>query len=531
MRTLIREKAAENKEGPTISILTGDFLAPYLLSSLDKGLGMMRMLNGTPIDYVIWGNHEDDIEHKHVVKRTHEFHGTWLNTNMQDHETFEATQKAFDIVRVARPGAKVGSHARKVGLIGILSSTPALYRKSAFGGATIADPYDTMAEYKAKLEDAHGVDLVLPLCHLYVPQDHVTCERFDFPVVLSGHDHHVVDETVHGTRLLKAGADANNAVVLDISWSSADDDCKPDIDATVLRVADFAPDPELQKEVVKAQGVLEHLKRTQLCVIPDKFRPLTSLGGRARVCSAATFLWSTLRDALNSDDKDETSVDCVIISGGNIRGGREYGDRALFSMEDLESEIQEALTAVIVNVPGEVLEDAFGVTRREPNPGFLQADDLVVVDGGSGRVTSIGGAPLDRARTYRCAMNRWDLFSGSSKPIVEWAQRHRDEIPDEEAAYGVRNTLLGHFARNVWLQIAAALDADGDGSVSREELLALDADADGRVSAQEVAAAVRRLGFSADGEEESFLLKVMEQMGDKNRDGYLSGDELDGAAR
>ena len=50
----------------TISMLTGDFLAPYLLSSIDKGHGMMRMINQTPIDYLTWGNHEADIDHKEV---------------------------------------------------------------------------------------------------------------------------------------------------------------------------------------------------------------------------------------------------------------------------------------------------------------------------------------------------------------------------------------------------------------------------------------------------------------------------------
>ena len=39
--------------------------------------------------------------------------------------------------------------------------------------------------------------MVLPLQHLYCPDDHKTCREFDFPVIMSGHDHHRVDE-VHG---------------------------------------------------------------------------------------------------------------------------------------------------------------------------------------------------------------------------------------------------------------------------------------------------------------------------------------------
>ena len=31
------------------------------MSSFDKGQGMVNILNETPIDYVIWGNHEHDL--------------------------------------------------------------------------------------------------------------------------------------------------------------------------------------------------------------------------------------------------------------------------------------------------------------------------------------------------------------------------------------------------------------------------------------------------------------------------------------
>ncbi len=56
-----------------------DFLAPYLLSSIDRGAGMIRMLNETPIDYVTWGNHEADLSHNDVMCRVDEYKGvTWL---------------------------------------------------------------------------------------------------------------------------------------------------------------------------------------------------------------------------------------------------------------------------------------------------------------------------------------------------------------------------------------------------------------------------------------------------------------------
>ena len=74
LKTLLAEKTAEFESrygagAKTISVLTGDFLMPYLLSTLDKGKGMMNMLNQTPIHYVTWGNHEDDLGHADVLAR------------------------------------------------------------------------------------------------------------------------------------------------------------------------------------------------------------------------------------------------------------------------------------------------------------------------------------------------------------------------------------------------------------------------------------------------------------------------------
>ena len=91
LKTLVEEKKTEVEAegGKCISLLTGDFLAPYLLSSFDKGVGMMSMLNKTPIDYLIWGNHEHDMAHEDVMNREKEYRGVWINSNMQSHESFK----------------------------------------------------------------------------------------------------------------------------------------------------------------------------------------------------------------------------------------------------------------------------------------------------------------------------------------------------------------------------------------------------------------------------------------------------------
>jgi 2',3'-cyclic-nucleotide 2'-phosphodiesterase (5'-nucleotidase family)/Ca2+-binding EF-hand superfamily protein len=527
LKTVLDVKKAELEGlGRQISILTGDFLAPYLLSALDKGTGMVNMLNTTPIDYVIFGNHEDDIEHKFVCQRIAEYKGTWINTNMQSHEMFEKYQKAFDIITVTSPD---GSNSKRIGLIGVLSNTPALYRKNAFGGAVIEDPYEAMAKYKRILEEEHKVDLVIPLCHLYEPQDEVTCARFDFPIILSGHDHHTVDRMVDKTRLLKAGADANYAIVLDISWGP-DPSVPPSIESRHVNVLDYPPDQELQERVRKSYSILDHLRKTEVCVIPERFRPFTSVGSRSHRCTAATFLWSALRDAFNANDKADhhPTVDCVLLAGGDLRGGKEYPADSYFSLEDLKSEIQEQYQAVIVEIPGDVLEKGIMSSHVGSNPGWIQYDDKVEIDEDAGRIIRIGGQPFDRERFYRIATSRWDICEeDSAKPAwFEYFKQHPEAIPPPDHEWPVFAILLSYFANHVWKQVWKSLDVNHDGKISPEELRAIDTDGDSRISKQELAIAMQKLGFEVDPEEIGFVDCIMHVAGDDNNDGYLSLDEL-----
>jgi 2',3'-cyclic-nucleotide 2'-phosphodiesterase (5'-nucleotidase family) len=191
-KTLLMETRTQAKGAKVICVLTGDFLSPYLLSSIDRGAGMMRALCSIPMDYLTWGNHEADIDHRTVcrhVRKFHSFGGKWINSNMLDHEAMEYQQE-YDIVHVSAPD---GSQTRKIGLCAVVSNDTGLYshfkEPGAFGGATITDPWEALAKYKNMLQCDLDCDFVLPLEHLYVPDDYKTCQMFDFPVVLSGHDH------------------------------------------------------------------------------------------------------------------------------------------------------------------------------------------------------------------------------------------------------------------------------------------------------------------------------------------------------
>jgi 2',3'-cyclic-nucleotide 2'-phosphodiesterase (5'-nucleotidase family) len=315
------EETKKNAEGATVvSMLTGDFLSPYLLSSVDRGKGMMNALGKIPLDYLTWGNHEADIDHKTVCQHVRNFPGKWLNSNMVDHEAM-AYQQEYDVIELT---SRDGQHQRKVGLCAVLSDDPKLYEQfkdpGAFGGATITNPWQALKKYKELLENEKACDIVVPLEHLYVPDDHKTCQDFDFPVVLSGHDHHRVDEVVHGSRLLKPGMNAVYSTVLEILWKTPAQE-KPTIRARFVKSADWEPDPIMEVENERAYDALAPLRNTELARVPPTFEPLSSGNSRGSVCTMGKYMCSLIKSAINGRARKRTKqADAVLLMGGNIRG-------------------------------------------------------------------------------------------------------------------------------------------------------------------------------------------------------------------
>jgi len=490
LRNLIKEKAAELAVcggGKTISMLTGDFLAPYLLSSLDKGAGMMSMLNATPIDYLTWGNHEDDVGDADVHKREREYKGCWINTNMQSHETFAESTCQVD-KEVIELASTDGSNRRRIGMIGVMSNSPSLYRPNAFAGATIEDPWVCMQRYKEKLEKEDRCDMVVPLCHLYEPQDERTCKEFDFPLILSGHDHHVVDRTIEGTRLLKPGLDGHKAWIIDITWRGGSRDCQPEITAELATVKNWPADPDMVKLATKAYSVLDPLRHTQLAKIGHQYRPLTSFNSRGCRVSMGTYLLSRIRDALNMYDPlgGTASCDCAMLKGGNVRGGKDYKDDENLTLEVLQSELEETKIIVTVPVPGFVLKVGLRETYTAPNPGWMQYDDGVELDA-DGFVTKVGGEPIDLSRVYKVASIS-DFWRKRDAPTIgAYFEQQPHLLPEPDSGVPMHALLIRLFAVQIWSRIWKKLQIDPElGIIPSDAFRLMDKDGDGKLSREDI---------------------------------------------
>jgi len=460
---------------------------------------------------------------------------------MLDHEAMDCQQE-YDVVEIDSPD---GSNSRKVGLCAVLSDDPALYshfkEPGAFGGATITDPWEALKKYERILKEDEGCDMVLPLQHLYVPDDHRTCREFDFPVILSGHDHHRVDEVIEGTRLLKPGMNAEYATVLEISW--ADDKAeKPKIRSRFVKCDDYEADAVFDEENERAYDCLLPLRNTELARVPPNFEPLTSNGSRDSVCTMGKFICSLLKTSLNTSRKTRKhEIDCVALMGGNIRGNCDYELGSFFSLEALEQEVKSDEVISNVEMPGWLLAKGIEETHTgDPKSGWMQYDEGVqeeIVDG-KPKVTHVAGEPLQLNRIYRVATKISDLTNGQAPAWKEYFEEHPELLPPKGKYVNINAELMAHFSRNLWQRLwreisreigetPCALDGGDVPCDAAERLAILDRDGTGYVTVEDIQYALKeKLGYSID-KRENTLAKFVHQFADQSGDGRVTKKDFE----
>lgn len=502
LKTLVHEQATVAPADAFITTLAGDFVAPSLLSSLDHGAGMIDCLNAIPITHVCLGNHEQDVSPESLSARVREFRGTWLNTNVPG---FEPSLPATQVLVVKGPSTR----AVKVGLVGVVTEDPSLYRPGVFGGLPLVPANEAVLSTARSLVDQQGCSCVIALTHQSLARDRaLALLQGDPPVplIVGGHEHEPYVEQVGSAWVIKAGTDAVYAAVVDLAWPEAPPAAgEPDLPTVTVRLeptADDPEDPSLRALVDRHMQPVKALNAAVFLTLAEG-ESLSSVGTRFRQTSVGSLIASCVRDAL--------SADACVINGGGIRGNREYRDA--FTYGDLETELPFPNEVVVAKVPGRVLREAIAASREKaprPTPGFLQVDDRVVVGEGD-QVTSVAGAPLDDARDY-CVATVRVLFDGMDhiEPLRRFAAEHPDRIPARDSGRELKMIVVDAFSLSLWRQLGRfeVVDADRDAKVTGPELQgaiaattgeaaspllvegilrALDADGDGAITRDEAA--------------------------------------------
>jgi hypothetical protein len=322
------------------------------------------------------------------------------------------------------------------------------------------------------LVEQEGCACVIPITHQDLAYDRELAglqREPRFPLIIAGHDHEVFIKEVDGSWIIKAGANAVNAAVVDLVWpAAAPPPGAPDLPAVTVKLEEVGGYPEDQ--ALRAR-VDEHMKSvhaldgaTLLRIEPGEM--LSSVGMKVRQTSLGTLLCSRIRDTLRADG--------CLIQGGGVRGEREYEGR--FTYANLKSALPYANEMGVVSLPGHVIRDAISRSRvlsQEPTGSYLQTDNGMIVEGPDDLLTTIGGQPLDPNREYRIAIVL-ALLGGmnSIEPLVQFALAHPERIPPQDSGREIKIILVDAFAIELWQQLGSFddIDENQDGVISPAEL-------------------------------------------------------------
>lgn len=390
-------KLAEQEGNYTVILIPGDFLAPSVISCVDQGASMIDCMNNLGFQYCSIGNHESDVKIHALADRIKESKFTWINSNMVGLP--DCIPHMPDHVKLHFESS---TQTRSIALLGLLTDEKYLYRSDAFGGAKIMP----VAQCALRLHESlkGEVDCVIPLTHQSMSHDRhlALVSKGRFPVIIGGHDHSPFTETVAGVPIIKAGMDSINVAVTDIVWPNASTvKDAPDVSISLVPVKRFDPNQAMVTRVKNHQTrVLGSLATAHIVAIRPSVA-LTSKNIRVAQRTVGTMLTSFLRDALLGD--------CCILPSGSIRCGLDYEPErnASFTYKDLVSEMPFDDDIVVVDYPGEVIEEAILFSRgpmRKGMGGFVQVDSGMELDEND-RIVLINGEHFDLKKKYRLVTN------------------------------------------------------------------------------------------------------------------------------
>lgn len=234
----------------------GDFLGPSVLSTQDRGKGIVQALNKLGVQYVCFGNHEvDQLKPEELNSRIAESNFTWINSNMHGLNT-------------TLPDHVVVSFGdRSIALLGLLTPDPKMYPFNSIGNRTFIEP--TANAYQrlyAELEPS--VDGVVAFTHQSWADDYVFMDAAKgtrLLAVIGAHDH---DAAIDG-RCGKGGMDAQYILQTDIVFSEGD--VLPTMTHSLVNVLDFPVDEEFQKWVVATEAPVKELVSVIVISLSDYY--------------------------------------------------------------------------------------------------------------------------------------------------------------------------------------------------------------------------------------------------------------------
>lgn len=457
--------AADDLGCEVIATLSGDFLSPCTLTSLDGGVTMVQALNVAGVDIVSLGNHEFDVGLTQLAEKLRAFRGVVLNSNVTSAEL--AHLPRYHTVRVGE---------RRVVLAGLVTDDLSIFAPSGVPRCAPVADGARAAWALASRDAARPPDAFVPMTHQLIREDRALAAALAThrelagrtPVILGGHEHELlVEPAANGSSLIvKMGADAERIGVVDVWWT-AEGALRRAV--SVRAASDWPAAPPARAFADAKHAFLASMMSAPIA----QLRAATSSARVRHAPSAlASFLLGLVKDALARE-----RVELAFSQAGSFRGARDYVPGP-FTIGDLFAEFAFPTELAVVSLPGWVIADSIAWSRARPTPApeFLHADQGVEFAPDGRTVTRVNGAPLEPDRLYKAAVYQ-PILTGLNgiEPLCSYARAHV-RVPSRDVCVPAKCLIIEHCMKRAWRELAgldsldSAAASNGGGAVQPCEL-------------------------------------------------------------
>lgn len=437
LMTLLKAERAAAQH--SITTFGGDLISPSVMSGLTRGTQMVELMNAIGLDVAVPGNHEYDFGPEVAAQRIGESKFPWLGSNVLGKDGMPADGMA------ALHTIKAGDFT--VGFFGLLDpQTESLSSPGA--DIRFASVMDTAAASVKQLQEM-GADVIVALTHLAMTDDIALARGVKgIHAILGGHDHDPIVWLAGGVPIIKAGYDARHLGALDLSVEWVESRGKKKLQVVpawrLTSTAGVAADPGIKAIVDGHNAKLD--KDLNVAVGETKVM-LDSQ--RASVRTGETNFGNLIADAM----REGVGADIAIANGGGIRGDRTYDAGTVLTRKDVLTELPFGNVTVLLELSGADVLAALenGVSQVEEKAGrFPQVSGLSFTydpaAAAGSRVVSVtvGGKPLDKAKTYKVATN--DYMAGGGDGYA--ALKKGKALIDASGATYMATMVMDHIAAN-----------------------------------------------------------------------------------
>ncbi|MEL6505537.1 MAG: bifunctional UDP-sugar hydrolase/5'-nucleotidase [Pseudomonadota bacterium] len=408
-------KGERAKGGNSVFVFPGDLLSPSILAGFDKGEHMVKLLNMTPPDIFVPGNHEFDFGPEVFIKRMNEGNFTKLTTNTRRADG--SMIEGFDDTKMMTFGDL------KVGFMGLTTSTTA--QTSSPGNIKFTDMIETASKTAASLRE-QGADVVVAAVHTSMDTDFDLMNRAKVDIVLSGHDHHLHVFYDGRNALVESKEEAEYVTIMDVEFDIGESRGKRRVrwwpNFRIIDTAKVTPDPELMAAVNGYEDTLSKELDVELGTVAIELDTR-----RISVRTTENAFGNLTADAM----REAVSADVAFTNGGGIRANKQYDANHKLTRRDVLSELPFGNVTVKLEMTGAQIKEALehGYSKApEANGAFLHISGMTATvdtskEAGS-RVSDlmIGGAPVDMDATYTAATNDFMARGGDGYTVLTKAR-------------------------------------------------------------------------------------------------------------